>query len=159
MILAAACASIAGLEEPDDDASKIDATTPPASGTSTGGAADGAPSSSSGSPPADAAGDVVEAASDAPPGSCQPPKKPNGATCAAPADCCSNACNEAATCVDDCRTNDFCDPFGDDCCAGTFCPRSIPFRCATCKKAGEAPRDNLAKSCCSRTIGGDNKCL
>lgn len=165
MMLGAACASIAGLEEPDPSSSPNG--TPPAGGTSASG--DPAPSGntqsggpgSSGSPPGQDAAGIPEASAETGPvaPTCLPPKKTNGEMCLTHADCCSNACNEEAKCADKCTTSDFCDPFGDDCCAGTFCPTSIPFRCAVCKKTGETPRDGLVKSCCSRMIGGDGKCM
>jgi hypothetical protein len=159
-----ACAQIANIEAGDPQTSVSGST----GGSSSGGPASGAPEGSgapgttSGNPsvPSDGGGGGGADAADAapPPPVCVAPKKPNDQSCAAGSECCSDACNEDGKCHDKCRTNDFCDPFGNDCCLGMYCPVSIPFRCKTCLGAGEEPEDNLKKSCCSRDVNGAGKC-
>lgn len=153
-----ACASIAGNgpADPDPDG--------PAGGTSSGSSgSSGATSSSGASGTSDPRPDGSAAADAAPDGegtpTCVAPKKPNDQPCAAPAECCSDSCNEDGKCHKSCVTG-FCDPINnDDCCIGTYCSTVLPPRCRGCKKSGEDPDDDLPRSCCSRALANNGKCM
>jgi len=168
VILVAACASLAGLEDPAP-ASGTD--TPPSDSDSGSSAVPEAPTndgaSSSGGPtpePDAAASGDAEVDAPPPPTLCQPPKRPDDDPCATPAECCSNACSEGARCRRGCKTGtlDLCNLLADECCIGLYCALAAPplpvARCKACLPAGSSPEGGNLKSCCSRALDATGKC-
>jgi hypothetical protein len=167
----AGCAAIAGVHDPEDEQQNPSLVTSSSGGSSSGSSSgssggssgsSGASSGSSGAQP-DAGGD---AGTDAPTSNCVAPKHVNGYNpCSSNGQCCSNHCDESATCATDCRSSfSSCNP-GDDapCCFGMYCSTQtgVP-TCQTCIGPGGTPRTQVvgggAKSCCSRQLDSGGKC-
>ena len=165
IVLVAACASIAGLEGPDNG------NVGPLVGSEPDGSAGGGPASSSGgdqsssgSSEQDGSAAIPDAAHDGPTDpplpQCLPPTKPNDSACALASECCSNACSEDARCRGSCKASEgaLCNPFDDECCIGLFCAAELPTRCRNCRTKGASPQNGNASTCCSRALDGDGKC-
>ena len=152
IVLAAACASIAGLEAPDPASTNAPASTDEKPSA--------VPDASSAPSPQDDGGGAD--AQPPPTPACPPPKKPDDSPCASPAECCSNACSEHAKCRAECLSNEgaLCNPFGDDdCCFGLFCARGLPPRCKKCLGPGAEPeKDEDPRTCCSHKVDDEGKC-
>ncbi len=156
-----ACAAIAGLESPADEEPSTtppDRPTPTATNSSTPSPEE--PPSDSGSTPIEDATSTKDAetkdADAAPPPPCT--KTPIGQSCEINEACCSNKCNEAKICANECRgLGSTCEPFATaPCCVGYYCSG---FLCAPCIGSGGTAADNgiggkNAKSCCSRQLDG-----
>src|SRR5688500_5936756 len=96
----AACAVIAGLDDPQTVA---DATS--AEAGSSGSLQDtGSGSSSGGSSANDGASDGAPSSGDAQPDVPACTLLPNGDNCTQPSQCCSNKCNEKKQCANECKT-------------------------------------------------------
>ncbi len=162
IVLVAACASIAGLEGPDNGSATN--ATPPEPDRSTGGTSSSSGvDQSSGEPDATSVGSpdaAHDGPTDPPLPQCLPPKKPNDSACEHPSECCSNACTEAARCRGSCNGSEgaFCNPFDDECCVGLFCATEIPPRCRKCRDRGAQPQNRDPRSCCSRALDRTGKC-
>ncbi len=167
MLLIGACASLAGIEAPDPGSASI-ASSEPNAGDDAASVSeardsgnDSETSATDGAPYADASDDA-DGATEPLPTECQPPKKANNATCAAPSECCSGACSAVGRCRDDCHEDEghACNPFADSCCIGLYCLGAFPIsRCKKCHKAGEKPAIYEEKACCSRMLDGNGMCL
>lgn len=171
----AGCTALAGERGTSDgqetNPAEIHATSSSSgsTGSSSGGSSSGSSSGSSGTSSSGSSGAIdasTDTGIDAAKTGCQPPKQPNGYTpCTANAQCCSDHCNEAATCASDCRGSfSTCNPADDaPCCFGSFCSTQLGApTCQACIQTGGTPRNQIvgggAKSCCSRKIDGTGKC-
>lgn len=159
----AACAMIAGLDDPTDANGGPGGSTSSGSHGSvqdTGNASSSGGGSSSGASQNDATTDGASssgAPADAQPDVPQCSLLKIGDTCQANSQCCSTKCNEKRQCASDCKgTGSFnCDPTStDDCCVGLWCNTGS---CSACVLSGQPAAEGiggvrLAHSCCSRTL-------
>jgi hypothetical protein len=155
--LVAACATIAGLEEPTEPApvgpdSDL-AETPLPSEAST-------PSPGS---PADAAAADVQPETAPPPPPCT--LKPNDQSCTQGPECCSGHCREDRRCVAECEglggNCPFPVPGNEDCCMGLWCGPTL--KCEACVPPGQPAKNHgggnpTSRSCCSRDMDDGNIC-
>jgi hypothetical protein len=158
----AACAVIAGLDDPaavDDGASGSSSSgsvQDTGNGSSSGGSSSGSAASDSSSDGASSSGKPADAQPDVP--ACTLLKM--GDTCAQPSECCSGKCNEKRQCVTECEgAGSFnCDLAStDECCVGLWCNSGS---CSPCimggQPAAQVPVINapISTSCCSRQLQG-----
>jgi hypothetical protein len=149
--LLAACATLAGLEEPSEVSVEPD----------------GAPEAAA--PDDVSAPDATDDASDAPvdrtPVADACALKPDNAPCAVSSECCSQRCSEALRCAATCQAS----PLGDcqysaqNCCVGLWCGGGSGDKCIACVKPGQpaARNGNLVfeRSCCARRgVDGNYNC-
>lgn len=158
----AACAVIAGLDDPEtvSGATSAEGGSTSSSGSlqDTGNSSSGA--SSSGTSSGDATSDGASssgAPADAQPDVPQCSLLKNGDTCSQPSQCCSSKCNERKQCANDCKPQGTfnCDPTStDSCCIGLWCNTGS---CSACIAGGQPAAEGiggvrLSQSCCSRSL-------
>jgi hypothetical protein len=162
----AACAVIAGLDDPQTISDATAGEAGPTSSSSGSVQDTGSASSSSGSSSGSTSGgndgaSTTDGPVDAPKEACA--LKQNGATCGGHTECCSNQCNEEHDCVTSCKVaSEGCDISRlDGCCVGLWCAG----QCTPCRMGGQNPATEpifgtpLPQSCCSRQLAVGGTCL
>ncbi|MBX3205362.1 MAG: hypothetical protein KF764_09850 [Labilithrix sp.] len=166
LFVVAACAAIAGVEDPGPGGeSSGDPATPGAPEPTGPGATPGAPppTGSSGEPAPSSDSGADASAPPAP--ACPAPRKPNGQSCGDPSECCSDTCREDRRCATKCEGEGGGCSFASstDCCVGLWCGGGTPARtrCVPCILPGQpAERDGpvpAERSCCSRSANFTTK--
>jgi hypothetical protein len=161
------CASIAGIS---DETAPTDPETRGANVGNSGGSSGSKEPSGTGQSPESGVDVAVDASvgdsateADAPAPGCT--KKADGVSCETKGECCADGCNEAKECGRCLGSFSVCDPSaGAPCCTGFFCSTGIGVpTCQGCVLATGTPKTQPfgggVKSCCSRKVGGDGKCL
>ena len=159
----AACAVIAGLDDPQAVDDSTSASSSSGSVQDTGNGSSGSTSSggSSGTPGDSSSDDGASSSGDAQPDAPPCPLLPNGDSCNQPSQCCSTHCNEQKKCASDCQNEGMfnCAPSTtNQCCVGLWCnnfggcvPCIAGGQPAALSAIGNLPMPN---SCCSRQLQG-----